>query len=116
MADLFHEGRPDEIIDRVCATLAVSDHIGLLLTKRTARMAEYLLSLDLRTVSRWQPKLWLGFSAERQQEFDQRWADMQLLAKCRLVYLRIGRTHACAGEVARRFPCNTGPRVGHRRW
>ena len=37
----FPRGRPDEVIGRVCATIAMSDHIGLLLTKRTARMAEY---------------------------------------------------------------------------
>jgi protein gp37 len=76
MADLFHEARPDEIIDRVCATIALSAHTGQLLTKRTARMAEYFVALDLRTVKRWQPKLWLGFSAERQREFDQRLPDM----------------------------------------
>jgi protein gp37 len=81
MSDLFHKGRPDEIIDRVCTTIAMSDHIGLLLTKRTARMAAYFKAQSSRTVRRWQPKLWLGFSAERQQEFDERWADMRRLAE-----------------------------------
>jgi protein gp37 len=80
MADLFHEGRPDEIIGRVCATIATSDHVGQLLTKRTARMVEYFTALDPRTVRRWQPKLWLGFSAERQREFEQRCPDMLRLA------------------------------------
>jgi protein gp37 len=80
MADLFHEGRPDKIIDRVCATIALSDHIGLLLTKRTRRLAEYFTALDPRTVRRWQPQLRLGFSAERQREFDQRLPDMLRLA------------------------------------
>jgi protein gp37 len=75
MSDLFYK-RPDAIITRVCATLVQSDHIGLLLTKRTRRMAEYFGSLDPRTVKRWQPKLWLGFSAESQECFDRRWADM----------------------------------------
>ena len=69
MSDLFHEGRPDEIIGRVCATIALSDHIGLLLAKRAARMAEYFTKQSPRAVDRWQPKLWLGFSAERQKEF-----------------------------------------------
>jgi protein gp37 len=83
MSDLFHEGRPDEIIDRVCTTIAMSDHIGLLLTKRTGRMADYFTKQSPRTVRLWQPKLWLGFSAERQQEFDQRWTDMRALADAR---------------------------------
>jgi protein gp37 len=80
MADLFHEGRPVEIISRVCGTIAISDHIGLLLTKRTVRMAEYFAAQKPRTLERWKPKLWLGFSAERQFEFDQRWSDMRALA------------------------------------
>jgi protein gp37 len=80
MADLYIEGRPKAIINRVCATIAQSDHIGLLLTKRTARMAEYFLTLEPRTVRRWQPKLWLGFSAENQEWFNRRWADMRPLA------------------------------------
>ena len=80
MSDVFHEDRPDEVIDRVCATIAVSDHIGLLLTKRTARMADYFIKQSSSTVRRWQPKLWLGFSAERQQEFDERWAAIRPLA------------------------------------
>ena len=80
MTDLFHEARSTEIIGRVCATVAVSAHIGLLLTKRTHRMAEYFANRHLRTLRRWQPKLWLGFSAERQGEFDARWQDMRLLA------------------------------------
>jgi protein gp37 len=74
MSDLFHEQRPDEIIDRVCATIALSDHIGLLITKRTRRMAEYFAAQKPHTV------LWLGFSTERQQEFDERWPDMCALA------------------------------------
>jgi protein gp37 len=79
MADLFYK-RPNEIIDRVCSTIALSAHVGLLLTKRTARMAEYFAALDPRTVMRWQSHLLLGFSAERQREFDERWTDMRPLA------------------------------------
>ena len=40
----------------------------------------YFANRHLRTLRRWQPKLWLGFSAERQGEFDARWQDMRLLA------------------------------------
>lgn len=80
MSDLFHENRQSEIIGRVCTTIALSAHIGLLLTKRTARMVEYFAPLDQRTLRRWQPKLWLGFSAERQREFDERRQDMRVLA------------------------------------
>jgi protein gp37 len=46
MADLFYERQPDEVISRVCATIAMSNHIGLLCTKRTARMGEYFAALN----------------------------------------------------------------------
>ena len=81
MSDLFHEQRPERDIDRTVGTIALSEHIGLLLTKRSARMAGYFATQSLRTRQRWQPKMWLGFSAERQREFDQRWADMRPLAE-----------------------------------
>ena len=77
--DLFVEGRPPEDINQVCRTLAASKHIGLLCTKYTQQMAAFFTALDARTVRRWQPKLLLGFSAERQKWFDQRWADMRPL-------------------------------------
>ena len=81
MSDLFHKDRTDEIIERVCATIAVSDHIGLLLTKRTSRMRKYFAAQSPRTARRWKAKLWLGFSAENQQWLDCRWADMRALAE-----------------------------------
>jgi protein gp37 len=74
MSDLFHENRPTPVIDRVVATIAASEHIGLLVTKRTKRMAEYFSA-------RRKQKLWLGFSAERQSEFDARWGDLRALAE-----------------------------------
>src|SRR5262249_49171195 len=80
MADLFYK-RPNEIIDRVCATIVLSDHIGLLLTKRTRRMAAYFAAQSPLTVRRWQRQLLLGFSAERQCEFNLRWQDMRGLAE-----------------------------------
>jgi protein gp37 len=55
MSDLFHKDRQSEIICRVCATIAQSAHIGLLLTKRTERMAlaaEALARLQRRTPAR----------------------------------------------------------------
>jgi protein gp37 len=81
MSDLFHEGRDAEVIGSVCAIIALSDHIGLLLTKRTARMADYFGKQSRATVHRWQSKLWLGFSAERQDWCDSRWADIRPLAE-----------------------------------
>jgi protein gp37 len=79
--DLFVEGRPKKDIDRVCATIAASKHIGLLLTKYTPQMAAYFGALDPRTVRVWKPKLWLGFSAENQECFDRRWPDLRPFAE-----------------------------------
>jgi hypothetical protein len=39
--DLFVRGRPKEDIDRVCRTIAASEHIGLPVTKYTAEMAAF---------------------------------------------------------------------------
>jgi protein gp37 len=80
MSDVFHEDRPAEVLDRVCATLAMSDHIGLLLTKRTARMAEYFRQQSPGAVERWQSRLCLGFSAENQEWLNKRWVDMRTVA------------------------------------
>jgi protein gp37 len=80
LSDLFIPGRPKWVIDLTCATLATSKQLGLILSKPVDRMADYFGGLDPRTVRRWQPKLWLGFSAERQIEFDRRWPYMRRLA------------------------------------
>lgn len=80
MTDLFHERRPIEIIDRVIGTIALSPHIGQLLTKRSDVMARYFAVRSVGTLRSWREHLWLGFSAERQMEFDQRWADIRELA------------------------------------
>ena len=72
---------PSNVVSRSIATVVQSGHIGLVLTKRTARMAKYFAVLDPRTVCRWQPQLWLGFSAEDQKYFDKRWADIRPLAE-----------------------------------
>jgi len=78
MADLFHENRPTAHINLAVGTLAASPHIGQLVTKRADVMAAYFDAVrSPRTLRRWQAKLWLGFSAERQQEFDLRWPPMR---------------------------------------
>ncbi|HEY7248689.1 MAG TPA: DUF5131 family protein [Xanthobacteraceae bacterium] len=82
MCDLFEENRPKSIIDKVVATVAASDHIGLILTKRTQRMSEYFLA-DRRPIvvkALESCRLWLGFSAEDQRCFDKRWPPMKKLA------------------------------------
>ena len=79
--DVFIEGRPLELISRALAMVVISKHIGLVLEKRTELLVDYFLALDPRTVMRWQPKLWLGFSAENQEWFVRRWADMRRLAE-----------------------------------
>jgi protein gp37 len=45
-------------------------------------MAEYFATARLSSsaISRWQKHLWLGFSAERQTQFDRRWPPMRDLA------------------------------------
>ncbi|MGO9062105.1 MAG: DUF5131 family protein [Candidatus Binataceae bacterium] len=82
--DLFYTKRLKEdiaSINRVCATMAASPHIGLLVTKYTVEMAAYFAALDSRTVRRWLPQLWLGFSAENQEWLDRRWVDIRPLAE-----------------------------------
>jgi protein gp37 len=80
MSDLFHKDRPVAVINQVVETVAASQHIGLLMTKRTLRMAEYFSSKSEDMVQNWQRNVWLGFSAERQQEWNERWPDMRGLA------------------------------------
>jgi protein gp37 len=82
MADLFVEDRPKFLIDRTVGTIAVSEHIGLLLTRREDLMAEYFgAPRSPETLHRGKRRLWLGFSAERQAEFDERWRCMRPLAE-----------------------------------
>jgi len=113
MGDLFHEKVPDEWIDRVFAVMALTpQHAFQVLTKRAARMRDYMASRSkpdehffqaeeirvamttlaatpsrremapaLRAIPFGQyckqipwalPNVWLGVSAERQQEADER--------------------------------------------
>jgi protein gp37 len=74
MSDLFHENRPIATIDAVVGICSVSNHISQLLTKRADVMAGYFAHSDV------EQNIWLGFSAERQKEFDERWPHMRNLA------------------------------------
>jgi protein gp37 len=83
--DLFIAGRPTTVIDRTVETIALSRHIGLFLSKYTGpryrgKMAEYFLKQSPLTVDVWRRNIWVGFSAEGQQEFDIRWEDLRPLA------------------------------------
>ena len=115
MGDLFFDEHAYAHMNAVCDTIAFSDHIGLLLTKRTGRMTAYFRAQKRRTVRRWREKLWLGFSAERQQEFDQRWPDIRELAHERAVCLGQYRADARTGDAATRFPRARTSHLGHRR-
>lgn len=82
MSDLMHQNRPIKTIDRVVETIMLSNHIGQLLSKRSDIMAKYFLDTELQkrlAVVR-RDSVWLGFSAERQTEFDDRWQHMARLA------------------------------------
>ena len=93
MGDLFHESVPDEWIDKVFAVMAqCPQHTFQVLTKRAERMRAYFANedrkyqielvmadiggdYDARTIPNadWPlPNVWLGVSAERQQEADER--------------------------------------------
>jgi len=95
MSDLFHEAVPDAWIDRVFAVMALApQHTFLILTKRAARMREYLQAGERGGIvtaqaivatggkfgvsrSEWPlPNVWIGVSAERQQEADARIPDL----------------------------------------
>jgi protein gp37 len=83
MTDLWGDWVPFEMIDRIMAVAALRPDITFqFLTKRTARMVEYF-GLDdshCRPIKWPLPNVLLGFSAENQEYFDSRWADMRKLA------------------------------------
>jgi len=94
MSDLFHENVPDEWIYRIFAVMALSQrHTYQVLTKRSERMREVVARIgkSIEVLERharsfgwtlkfegvglvpWPlPNVWLGISAERQQEWDER--------------------------------------------
>lgn len=100
MGDLFHEDCSDQWIDRVFAVMALCpQHTFQVLTKRSRRMLQYFtwqrgdepipgpaswILEEARSLSgtgwnltEWPlPNVWLGVSAERQQEADERIPDL----------------------------------------
>lgn len=102
--DLFHPGLSFETLDKIFAVMALApQHQFQVLTKRTARMAEYFANpmreafigrqvslLNLKRtgspVSEWSglpmPNVWLGTSVENQKYADLRWDPLAQLA-CR---------------------------------
>lgn len=103
MSDLFHEDVPDEWIDRVLAVMGLAaGHTFQILTKRSARMRRYMTDRFMKTSricelaneissgkTMWAatiamrverhgflPNVWLGVSAESQQEADARIPDL----------------------------------------
>ncbi len=107
MSDLFHEDIPFEWIDRIFAVMILAhQHIYQPLTKRGSRMRDYVLSMPDRKadiahaaihLGVWEdadsvydtvetaacaplPHIWLGFSAEDQKRFDERWESVQHIA------------------------------------
>jgi protein gp37 len=118
MAELFLPERPKAVIDRTLGTLVSSRHLGLVLTKRPEEMVAYLAGRP----QRWREKLWVGFSAEDQAHFDERWKAMRTLAEqgwtvfvsvapmlgpVRLPddFLTLGRWVICAGEQGPHRDC-----------
>lgn len=98
MSDLFHEAVADETIDRIFAVMALApQHTFQVLTKRPKRMRAYMMrrcdrgrwpAMDMAALmaatGRWNtpaldlrngwplPNVWLGVTAERQKEADER--------------------------------------------
>lgn len=135
MTDLFQQDIPDEYLDALFATMALSpQHTFQILTKRPERMRNYLN--DLKTSRRiaslsgystpesleeeWRlwplPNVWLGVSAEDQQRADERIPLLlQTPAAVRFVSYEpaLGRVNwrrflhaACRGDVRSGHLCN----------
>lgn len=103
MGDLFHEAIPDEVIDRIFAVMALaSQHTFIVLTKRSARMRDYVSGFDCDGARRFSvadaagklmedgddvhdevanavwplSNVWIGVSAEDQRRADERIPDL----------------------------------------
>lgn len=94
MADVFHEDVSDEVLDRIFAAMALaSRHIFMILTKRPARMRDYIrgrtpawlarefavswhaeqMTGGTRSIPGWPlPNVWLGTSVENQAAAESR--------------------------------------------
>jgi protein gp37 len=74
MSDLFHENVPDEWIASVFDVMErCPQHTFQILTKRSRRMSRWASKHRPTPL----PNVWLGVSAERQQEFDDRTVDLR---------------------------------------
>jgi protein gp37 len=78
MTDVFSQGHRLALLDRALATVCLTRHVGLVLSKFPDRMCEYF---STRVRPRWQQQLWLGTSCENQVWFDRRWPPMHELAQ-----------------------------------
>ncbi len=83
MTDMAHKGIPDDFRNRVFANaIAAPWHTYLFLTKRADELADYVLHRAPRSLfaGGWPRHIWLGFTAETQARFDERWEHMRRLA------------------------------------
>jgi protein gp37 len=105
MSDLFHEAVPDKFIAEVfCVMAQATQHTFQILTKRPARMLDWLSKVKALPIAGQRPGImvfpvdanlnvyvgqedewplkhvWLGFSAESQHTFDERWLHVEPLA------------------------------------
>jgi protein gp37 len=80
MSDTWFEKHPIAAVNRTVATIALSDHIGQFLTRRSRRMRDYFLAQPSSTLQAWLPRMWLGASAATQSELDLRAPDLLDLA------------------------------------
>jgi protein gp37 len=72
-SDLFHPSVPDEYLDRIFAAMALCpQHTFMVLTKRPERMLGYLLGPRGKAPSWPLPNVWLGVTAENQEQADKR--------------------------------------------
>jgi protein gp37 len=111
MSDLFHPGHPAEAVDRILETVALSPHLGLVLTKHVAPMVEYFGARP----AWWRTRFLIGFSAGDQRWFERRWQLVRPLAESGWLtfvsiqpmlgpvtlppdFLALGRWVICGGE------------------
>ena len=77
MADLFHEKVPDEFIFAVFEAMANNpNHTYLVLTKRADRMVDIMPWLDNYFPLKERSHIWLGVTAENQEQADKRIPDL----------------------------------------
>jgi protein gp37 len=77
MSDIYSFGHRIALLDRALATVCLTRHIGLVLSKFSDRMRDYFAT---RARPSWQQHIWLGTSCENQTWFDRRWPPMRALA------------------------------------